>query len=281
MESPPQNKVKVGIAKVPLDKIDPCPFQVRFSLDVDAEFAGSIKNLGIIHPPCIRQKKADTGRFELITGSLRKEAARKLGIKEIECDIGNWNDQQALAMIAQENLHRKDLKQTELARWITKFVMPILREKLGSEPTHQEIAELIGKDRSYVSKLILLVENPEVFGHLDKGNITSEDAYHACTIRDEKERKQFISEAIQLHKDARKPLSLRAKKSKTNPSKCYVCTQEFSEGISSLRSHPLCTTCDFYQRILLVDNRDEVLAWAKEKGWLDLAEKATNSTEQL
>ena len=75
VEQPQQGTA--DILRIPVDMIEPNPFQPRMSFDQEAleELAESIKTLGLIQPITVRRK--DDGRYQIISGERRFRASRK------------------------------------------------------------------------------------------------------------------------------------------------------------------------------------------------------------
>ena len=69
------------VLRIPVDMIEPNPFQPRMSFDQDAlqELAVSIKTFGLIQPITVRKKSAD--RYQIISGERRFKACRIAGKK--------------------------------------------------------------------------------------------------------------------------------------------------------------------------------------------------------
>ena len=103
------------ILRIPVDIIEPNPFQPRMSFDQEAleELAESIRTLGLIQPITVRAK-AD-GRYQIISGERRFRACQQAGMDMIPAYIRDANDQGMLEMAIVENIQREDLDPIEVA----------------------------------------------------------------------------------------------------------------------------------------------------------------------
>ena len=108
-EQPRESGPKADVLLIPVDMIEPNPFQPRMSFDQDAleELADSIRTLGLIQPITVR-RKAD-GRYQIISGERRFRACRLAGMQMIPAYIRDTNDQGMLEMAIVENIQREDL----------------------------------------------------------------------------------------------------------------------------------------------------------------------------
>jgi ParB/RepB/Spo0J family partition protein len=154
--APKRSKLKRGTLKrISLDKIDEPSqvFRVMTGLDSTIEeMAKSIKNLGLIYPPIVREK--EDGRYEIVVGHLRYLAAKKAGEKEILCDVRKLDDLEALELQITENLQRREMDDIEKGR-----MLKYLLEKYPTiYPTHEAVADRLGISRSRVTQLVNIVQ---------------------------------------------------------------------------------------------------------------------------
>ena len=77
-EAPKQ--ATADILRIPVDMIEPNPYQPRMSFDQEAldELADSIRTLGLIQPITVRQ--VSEGRYQIISGERRFRACRMAGM---------------------------------------------------------------------------------------------------------------------------------------------------------------------------------------------------------
>jgi len=140
--------------KIPLDLIDPNPFQPRkvFSEEYLQELAESIKTHGIIQPIQLR-KNAD--RYQIVFGECRARAARIAGLSEIDSRVFDLLSDKKMAELAIiENTQRKDLDPIETANSYQQLL-----DSYGY--THEDLAAVINKSRTAVTNSLRLLKLPE------------------------------------------------------------------------------------------------------------------------
>ncbi len=142
-----------GVAEIEVDNIDTNPYQPRTIFDEESliELADSIKEIGIIQPITIR--RAENGRFQLITGERRLRAIKIAGIGKIPAYIREANDQNMLEMALIENIQREDLDAIEIA---------ISYQRLIDECnlTQELLSQRVGKKRATVANYLRLLKLP-------------------------------------------------------------------------------------------------------------------------
>ena len=147
-----------GVLRVPVDAIDPNPFQPRMSFDQAAldELAASIRNLGLIQPITVR--KMTDGRYQIISGERRFKACRLCGMTTIPAYVREANDQGMLEMAIVENVQRENLDPIELA---------LSYQRLIDECrfTQDQMAERLGKNRATVANTLRLLKLPAKVQH--------------------------------------------------------------------------------------------------------------------
>ncbi len=101
--------------EVPISSISPNPRQPRTYFDPVAldELIASIKEIGILQPPVVRQTKP--GKYELIMGERRFRAAKAAGLTSIPVIIRQTPDNELLREALIENIHRSQLNALEEA----------------------------------------------------------------------------------------------------------------------------------------------------------------------
>ena len=152
--------------EVPLDQIDPNPFQTRSQIDADqlAELAASISANGVVQPILLRPLL--NGRFQLIAGERRWRASQKAGKATIPAILRQVSDEQAMEITIVENLQRADLNPMEQARAF---------ERLAREfhMTQEQMATRTGKDRATVANFLRLLKLPQsVQARVESGELT-------------------------------------------------------------------------------------------------------------
>jgi ParB family chromosome partitioning protein len=142
-----------AIRELPVGSIKPNPFQPRREFDEAQleELANSIAASGLLQPVVVRPRAG--GGHELIAGERRWRAVQRLGWTQIPAVIRDVDDRALLTLALIENLQRDDLSPIDAAlgyqRLMDEFQLP-----------QQEVARLVGKDRSTVSNTLRLLRLP-------------------------------------------------------------------------------------------------------------------------
>ena len=146
------------ILRIPVDIIEPNPFQPRMSFDQEAleELAESIRTLGLIQPITVRAK-AD-GRYQIISGERRFRACQQAGMDMIPAYIRDANDQGMLEMAIVENIQREDLDPIEVAMSYQRLI-----EECSL--TQEQMAVRVGKKRASVTNYLRLLKLPAKIQH--------------------------------------------------------------------------------------------------------------------
>ena len=142
------------ISLLPIGQIIPNKDQPRTEFDKKAlaKLAGSIKELGIIQPITVR--KLSALKYQIISGERRFRASQSAGLEEIPAYIRIADDQKLLEMALVENIQREDLHPIEIATSYQRLI-----DECNLK--HEEIGNLVGKDRSTISNQLRLLELPE------------------------------------------------------------------------------------------------------------------------
>ena len=146
--------VVVGSAfEVDINAIAPNPKQPRIIFDEEAlaELAASIKEVGVLQPPVVRD--LGSGRYELIMGERRLRATKLAGLKTIPVIIRQSKDNEMLREALLENIHRSQLNPLEEGA-----AYQNLLNDFGY--THDELAIKIGKSRPAITNTLRLLNLP-------------------------------------------------------------------------------------------------------------------------
>jgi ParB/RepB/Spo0J family partition protein len=146
----PRQRTVLTLVRV--DQVRPNRDQPRKHFDDEAlaELAASLKAHGLLQPIVVRR---DGEGFELIAGERRFRAARLAGMTQLPALVRDVKSPLEVALI--ENLQREDLTPLEEAE-----ALALLIERHGY--THQQVADLLGKSRPYVSNTLAITRLPEV-----------------------------------------------------------------------------------------------------------------------
>jgi ParB family chromosome partitioning protein len=139
--------------EVSVDSMSPNPKQPRtvFNEEAMAELVASIKEIGILQPPVVRQ--TSPGRYELIMGERRFRAAKLAGLRSIPVIIRQTPDNELLREALIENIHRSQLNPLEEAAAYTQLLQDF-------NCTHDELALKLGRSRPLISNTMRLLNLP-------------------------------------------------------------------------------------------------------------------------
>ena len=146
------------ILRIPVDLIEPNPFQPRMSFDQEAleELANSIRTLGLIQPITVR--RISDSRYQIISGERRFRASRMAGMDMVPAYIRDANDQGMLEMAIVENIQRENLDPIEVAMSYQRLI-----EECSL--TQEQMAIRVGKKRASVTNFLRLLKLPAKIQH--------------------------------------------------------------------------------------------------------------------
>ncbi len=137
--------------------IDPNPFQPRTEFDEEAldELAASLRAHGVLQAVLVRPSPASSGRYELVLGERRWQAAQRAGLREIPAIVRPTTDTEMADLALQENVQRRDLNAVEEG-WAYKRLMD--REGLSL----REAAEWVHRSHEHVARRLRIVADPQL-----------------------------------------------------------------------------------------------------------------------
>jgi len=144
-----------AVREIPIDDITPNPYQPRQRLDAESlqELAQSIIEHGLIQPLIVTYAEEE-GKYQLIAGERRWQAARLAGLSTVPAIVKEATPRQMLELALVENVQRADLNPLEEAE-----AYRYLIEEFGL--TQEEVARRVGKSRAAVANTIRLLRLPE------------------------------------------------------------------------------------------------------------------------
>lgn len=148
-----ENSISNQVVEVPIDLIEPNKYQPRaqFSQESLRELAASIKEHGVVQPVILRQ--LGPNRYQLVAGERRWRACKLAGLTTIPAIVKTFSDQESSEIALIENIQREDLNPLEEASAYKTLV-----EDFGL--TQEELAQKVGKSRSYIANTIRLLNLP-------------------------------------------------------------------------------------------------------------------------
>jgi len=149
-----QAQASGALRELPVGAIRPNPFQPRTHFDPAelTDLTRSIESSGLLQPIVVRS--AGPGVYELIAGERRWRAVQQLGWASVPSVVKEADDRTLLTLALVENLQRDDLSPIDEAvgyqRLLDEFAVP-----------QQELARMVGRDRSTVANTLRLLKLPE------------------------------------------------------------------------------------------------------------------------
>jgi len=144
-----------GVMLVSVDLISPNPRQPRSMMYPEEleDLTASIREHGVLQPLIVTPSDMD-GRFVLIAGGRRLQAARLAGLVSVPVLVRQATDQQRLELAIIENVQRSDLSALEQAE---------AYRQLAEDFTlsHEDIATRVGKSRVAVTNTLRLLKLPD------------------------------------------------------------------------------------------------------------------------
>lgn len=204
------------ICEVRPDQIRPSPFQPRREMAEGEleELASSIKAVGLIHPPVVREivQEGKLLYYELIAGERRWRAASLAGLKTLNVVVRESSDEMAAKSALIENAQRVDLNPIEMAEGFRKL-LEVFRM------TQEEVADSVGKKRSTVANYLRLLQLPPkmrqslVSGEISMGHAKALLALNSFELK-EKLHEKIVSEELTVREAEKESVKLAHLKKK-------------------------------------------------------------------
>ena len=194
MEAPPATeKPQAAGTTIPLSLIVPNPFQPRreFSEQDLADLVASIRENGLLNPITVRPAPGGTGQYELVAGERRFRAMLRLGWKEAPATVREVDDRTLLVLALVENLQRSELSALEEAEGFKR-----LAEEFNLN--QQEIADVVGRDRSTIANSMRLLQlPPSVRQLLSEGKLTAGHARALLGLQNDRKMADLARDAVE------------------------------------------------------------------------------------
>jgi ParB family transcriptional regulator, chromosome partitioning protein len=178
------------VRRVPIAQIRPNPYQPRreFRPEELADLEASLRTSGLLQPISVRPATTGSG-YELIAGERRLRAATRIGWTEIPATVREIDDRTMLTLALVENLQRSDLNPLEEAEGYQRLI-----DEFGA--TQQQVADLVGKDRSTVANSVRLLHLPASVRRLvQDGSLATGHARALLSLGDERRMTELAREA--------------------------------------------------------------------------------------
>jgi ParB family chromosome partitioning protein len=180
-----------ALHSLPIDEIRPNPFQPRkeFRPEELEELESSLRTNGLLQAVTVR-RAADGNGYELIAGERRLRAATRIGWTRIPAVLKEIDDRALLTLALVENLQRTDLNPIEEGEGYQRLVADF-------SLTQQEVAEIVGKDRSTVANMLRLLNLPQQIRSMVRdGHLTIGHARALLAIPNEREMLELAREIV-------------------------------------------------------------------------------------
>ena len=137
----------------------------NFSDEAITALADSIREHGILQPILVRPMS--TGGYQIVAGERRWRAARMLGLDEIQVNIRELSDVEAMQIAIIENLQHENLNPIEEANGYNELI-----EKYGM--TQDKVAKMVGRSRSAIANAVRILTLPDrVIKMLENGELSA------------------------------------------------------------------------------------------------------------
>ena len=162
-----ESDLELNVARLPIEKIQANKQNPRsiFSEDELVDLANSIREKGIVQPIIVREIDS-AGSYEVIAGERRWRAAQIAQLDTIPAIIKTLSDDDALEIAIIENVQRSNLNPVDEAAGYQRLIDIY-------NYTQEDLAQVIGKSRSYIANILRLNNLPtKVKDYLSEGLLT-------------------------------------------------------------------------------------------------------------
>jgi len=146
-----ENKGTISISSILRNKYQP---RKKFENESLEELTNSIRERGIIQPIIVRKSEDQDGKFELVAGERRWQAAQNAGLHEIPAVVIKADNLKSLEFAIVENVQRKDLNPIEEAEGYKKLIDEFHYDQ-------EKVAKFIGKSRTHITNCLRLLSLPQ------------------------------------------------------------------------------------------------------------------------
>jgi ParB family chromosome partitioning protein len=255
VENEIQNLDKEEVVEIDLNTIEPNPFQPRKHFDEEAlkELAESIRVNGVLQPIIV--KKVLNG-YLLVTGERRVRAAKMAGFSTVPAIVRDYNNRYLAELALLENIQREDLTIVEEAE--------AYRNAINSmNLTHLELAEKVGKSRSYISNTLGILTLPEtIIREINEGRITMGHARALSKLENGERIRQIAQMIIENHLTVRDIEALVKKEKKRKTIRQAEVPAELAQRLSEART--VLESAIHFDRPAKVRNNQLILSFASE-----------------
>ena len=146
-----ENKSTISISSIVRNKYQP---RKNFEKESLEELTSSIRERGIIQPIIVRKSEDQDGKFEIVAGERRWQAAQNAGLHEVPAVVIKADNLKSLEFAIVENVQRKDLNPIEEAEGYKKLIDEFRYDQ-------EKVAKFIGKSRTHITNCLRLLTLPQ------------------------------------------------------------------------------------------------------------------------
>lgn len=198
---------EINVSLIPIENIQANKQNPRsiFSEEELIDLSNSIKEKGIVQPIIVRKRDNDSS-YEVIAGERRWRAAQIAQLDKIPAIIKSLSDDDALEIAIIENVQRSNLNPIDEASGYKRLIEIY-------NYTQEDLANVIGKSRSYIANILRLTNLPlKVQEYLSSGQLT---IGHARALIGSDDAEKIASLIIEKELSVRQTEELLKKKSIT------------------------------------------------------------------
>ena len=220
-------KPMTEMAEIAVADIIPNPTQPRTQFDEEAldELADSIRQLGVIQPVTV--KRAEGGKYILISGERRWRAAQRADIATLPAYIREVDDENLHAMALVENIQRQDLNAIEIALGMQRLIDEC-------HLTQDALSERVGKKRSSVANYLRLLKLPDEVQLALKEGLISMGHAKAIAGAPEKEQLRVLKRCVKKGLSVRQAEELVRSLTEAAAARPAADDEEYPESYSRL-----------------------------------------------
>lgn len=202
-----------NIQEIPANQIDANPNQPRkaFNEETLKKLEQSIKKYGIVQPVIVRKK--DNGNYELIAGERRLRAAKNAQLEKIPVVIKEYSNRESAEIALIENLQREDLNPIEEGKAYESIIKKY-------ELTQEEMSQIAGKSRSYITNTLRLLTFPDAIQKLlQSKKLTTGQARPLLALKTVAEQLKLAKKIVEEGLSARQVEKMLGEKTTPKPKK--------------------------------------------------------------
>jgi len=166
--------------EIPIDAIEPNPFNSRSEYPASSisRMASSLQAKGQIATVKVRPHPSSKGRYQIVFGHRRLQAAKNLGWRTIRAEVVNMTDEDMLEQSLIENIERETISDYDKAAVFRRFNKDFHR-------TYEDIAQMIGTTRQNVSNYVGMLDlftDDEVVHHPELVQVLQDLSEHHARL---------------------------------------------------------------------------------------------------